>query len=153
MSTLYIPAGSITNTELATNAAIAASKAVHHFAKHYGQDNGADVASKTHLLHAAKTAGVLAAVEVAVSTAPTGGDKKFTVDVQKSTGGGAFATMLSAVVTIDSGKSNFSVTAGTISGASYAAGDILEVIVTASGSTGSQGQGLSVDAYLQEATS
>ncbi len=147
---IYLPAGCLDATHPASATKFNASNVIHHFGKDHRQASGSDVASKTELVHVASYAGTINGFKVGISVAPTGGDKQYTVDLQKSTGGGAFASILSAVVTIDSGKSDRSVTAGTISSPTYAAGDIFQVVVTASGTTGSQGQGVVCEAFFQE---
>ncbi len=147
---IYLPAGCLDASHPASATKFNASNVIHHFGKDHRQASGSDVASKTELIHVASYAGVLNGFKVGIDVSPTGGDKQFTVDLQKSTGGGAFASVLSAVVTIDSGKADRSVTLGTIAAASYAAGDIFRVVVTASGTTGSQGQGVNCEAFFQE---
>jgi hypothetical protein len=146
-----IPAGSLTDDAIASAAAIAATKVVQEITGKAAQNGGADVAAATTPIHAAYKAGTVVGFRVAILTAPTGGDKAFTVDLKKSTGGGAFASILSAVVTIDSSKANNTTYSATISSGSYSAGDILQVVVAASGSTGSQGQGVIAEAILHEA--
>jgi hypothetical protein len=136
---------------VAAAAGIAASKLVHHFPVSLSQAAGSVVASETRVVHIAKAAGTIAYVAVVTDTAPTGGDKAFTVDVKKSTGGGAFASVLSAVVTVNSSSTSKTPQAGTVSVAAYAAGDVLEIVIAASGSTGTQGYGPCVTVYLQEA--
>src|SRR5512146_2002606 len=88
-STLDVPAGTLVDADVASNAAIGAAKIIHQFPIEYHQNSGADVAAATALLHVAKAAGTIVAVKVGPDTAPTGGDKAFTVDVKKSTAGGA----------------------------------------------------------------
>jgi len=151
MASVSLPAAAVRNANIEGNAGIEASKVVHRFPTHYRQDEGADVASKTAPVHIAAAAATVAAVKVLCVTAPTGGDKQYTVDVKKGNQAGAYATILTGVVTINSSKANREVTSGTLSGTpTLAAGDSLQVVVTASGSTGSQGQGLLVEVILHE---
>lgn len=132
------------------NASLSALMAVHQFPVAYWQASGADVASASVPVHICKEAGSLVAVEVMAVTAPTGGNKQFTVDVQRGNQAGAFSSLLSAVVTIDSSKADRQVVAGSISTSALADGDTLRVVVAASGSTGSQGQGLCVVLAVRE---
>lgn len=151
--TMSIPSSSIRNAQVSIDAAIQAEKLEHVKTIRYVQDSGADVVSKTSLLYVCRSVNgaTVRDFAVTVSTAPTGGDKKFTVDLQKSTGGGAFASILSAVADISSSDSNRSTEVPTLSSTALVQGDILQVVVTASGSTGSQAQGamalLSVDEF------
>jgi hypothetical protein len=59
-----------------------------------------------------------------------------TLDLKKSTGGGAFASVLSAPITIDNANVDRVVEAATIAGATLTAGDVLEIVVTATASGG-----------------
>lgn len=150
-ASVNLPAASVRNVNIEGNAGIDASKVVHQFPATYRQDEGADVASKTAPVHIAAAAATVLGVKVLCVTAPTGGDKQFTVDVKKGNQSGAYATILTGVVTINSTKANREVTSGVLSGTpTLAAGDSLQVVVTASGSTGSQGQGLLVEVILRE---
>lgn len=70
-----------------------------------------------------------------------------TVDVQKSTGGGAFATILSATVTCNSSDTDRTAEAATVSSASLVSGDILEVVITVSTPNGT---GLWIEIEVEE---
>lgn len=117
---------------------------VHEFPITYIQNNGADVASATSLLFYADKPGQILVGNVWITTAPTGGDKAFTVDIQKSTGGAAFATILNSTVTVDNTDTNRTTDVMSLAGTSFVAGDAFQVVVATSGTTGSQGQGLLV---------
>lgn len=142
--------GGFADADLRSGANLDPAKMRHRHAVSYGQKNGTDVTTETKMVHIAKAAGTIQTIEVVSATAPTGGDKAFTVDLHKSTGGGAFATVLSAVVTVNSSDTDRVIEAGTLSTATYADGDIFAIVVTTSGSTGSQGQGLCVTVNFDE---
>jgi len=151
--TVNLPADTVDENDLKTTALLPAAKLVTRFPVVCGrQAPGTDVVAKTEHAFTAKFAGIITHVEANTTTAPTGGDKKFTVDVKKSTGGGAFATILSATFDVDNGEADMVATAGTLDAAKddYVAGDLFETIVTVSGSTGSQGQGMSITLWAQE---
>lgn len=150
---LYPPAGSIGNTEIEAGAAIDATKLIHQFPISYAQANGSDVASATQLLHVFRGAATILSVEVVPATAPTGGDKQFTVDFKLGNAGSGFATILSGVITVDSSSVTRTVQTGTLTTTAAADGDTLEVVITASGSTGSQGQGFVTTCFVSEAPS
>lgn len=154
LSQVSLPSNCVRNAQVASDAAIAVGKVVHLLTANAVQASGADVASKTELVYCCRASGgaTIVDIAVAISTAPTGGDKQYTVDVQKSTGGGSFASILSAVETISSADTSRTVSAPTISSASLVQGDILQVVVTASGSTGSQGQGVVTSVRIAEAS-
>lgn len=151
-TTMSFPDASIDDDAVSSSAAIQATKLVHQFPVRYSQASGTDVTTKTELVHRVYGAtATLVAVKVIPDTAPTGGDKAFTVDVKKSTGAAAFATVLSSVVTVNNSSVNRTVQSATISSASAVAGDVYEVVITTSGSTGSQGQGVLVVLEFRQA--
>jgi len=150
--TVTLPALCVDEDNLTTAALLPASKLVTRFPAYAAQADGTDVAAQTDVIHVAKFAGIVTSVEAVCSTAPTGGDKKLTIDVQKATAGGAWATILSATFDIDNAEADRVATAGTLDAAKddYVAGDIFQVVVTISGSTGAHGQGLNVTVFFQE---
>lgn len=151
--TIALPPGSIENEDIALGANIAAEKLRHRHSLHHRQANGADVASATEVLHVARADGELLSIEARVTIAPTGGDKQFTVDVQKADdASGSWASVLSAVLTFDAGTSaDDTLKTAILDGAqTLLDGQALRVVVAASGSTGSQGQGLCVAIHHDE---
>ena len=152
-SDVSLPAGLIDDADVSAGAAIDADKLQHRHAISYSQVDGTDVASATQLLFIARAACTVVSVEVRPTTAPTGGDKQFTVDIQKATdGSGSWSTLLSSVVTMSSADSDDTLEAATLIGSpTLVDGDAIRVVVTASGSTGSQGQGVNVTVNLDEA--
>jgi hypothetical protein len=150
-----MPSGVITNAHVAAGAAIAATKLQHQFPIHLSTAGGTAVTAVTNIVHIARGAGTVVSVEAALATVPTGTgtDKTVTIDVQKSTGGAAFATLLSSTIVLDSGNTDRVAEAGTLAATpTYADGDLIQIVVTVSGSTGTQGTGLIVTAFVQEAT-
>jgi hypothetical protein len=80
----------------------------------------------------------------------TGADRTISVDLQKSTGAGAFATVLTAPI----GFTNVSVlrtaVAAALASASLVDGDVLRVVVTVAGAAGAQATGLLVTLTYSE---
>lgn len=154
VGTVSIPDGTVDNAAFSSAAAdrLATAKQVHRVDLHYDQAPGSDVATATKLLRIARGTGTLLGLEVRPITAPTGGDKAYTVDVQKAANAsGSWASMLSAAVTVNSSSVDNTKQSGTVSGTgAVAAGEALRLVVTASGSTGSQGQGLLVTIWYEE---
>ncbi len=74
-----------------------------------------------------------------------------TIDVHRSTGGGAFATILTAPITFTNTDSLRTYKVVTPNTTALLAGDILRVIITVAHSTGTQAQGLIVVVDWQEA--
>lgn len=132
---------------------LATSKTRHRVMITYQQALGSDVVSQSMKVYTAPYDGTLTRVIVTPDTGPAGGgDKKFTVDVQKVTPGGAYATVLTGVVDIGNGHANNTPEEGGISGSAddYTANDSFKVIIAASGSTGTQAQGLNVTLVFDE---
>lgn len=148
--TVNLPANTVDEDDLKAAALLPAANLVTRFAKSADQKTGTDVASETRLIHVAKYAGLVTSVEAAIDTAITG-DNTVVIDVKRSTGGAAFATILSSTLTINSSTSAKTATAATIDATKddYVAGDVFEVIVTAAG-TGTQAQGLNVTVFFEE---
>ncbi len=142
-TTMKIPDATLTDAGVNGSAKIAASKLVHRPVENYQQAPGSDVVAATVPLFIAHKAGSVIAIEVAGLSIPSG-DKTVTVDLQKSTGGGAFATILTGVVTIDSGETARVAVAGTINTAAFVDGDVFQLVVAVTGSSGTQVQGLVV---------
>lgn len=153
--TVYMPNESITNSNVSTSSShrIAASKLVHRVDLEYNQVNGTDVASETRVLRVCKGAGTFKGVKVRPTTAPTGGDKAFTVDVQTAAdASGSWTSILTAVVTVNSSSANNTLQNGTLNGTPVTIADkAIRIVVAASGSTGSQGQGVAVSIHYEEA--
>lgn len=148
-----LSAGTVDNAAVANGAAIEASKLINRVHAHHAQAGGTDVVTESVIKHIAANAGSVKSVRVRPATAPTGGDKQFTVNVQKAaSGSGTWTSVLDSVITVDSSSVDNTNQDGTlVSDPSYAAGDSLRVVITASGSTGSQGQGVDVQLVMDEA--
>lgn len=135
--------GSITDTHVSGTAAISATKMVHQYAVEvelYGPTT--TVAALTKLFHIAQSAGTIVAFKAFVITPATGADRTVNVDLQKSTGAGAFATVLSATAIFNNGSSARTLASGTVSSPSYIASDLFQVVVTVAGAAGNQALGL-----------
>ncbi len=147
-----VPNGTLLNAHIAASAGLAANKLEHQHVLHYAQDDGSDVVSAIVPIYVVR--GVTATVieiEVDCLDSPTGGDKKFTVDLQKANAGTPTpATILSAVVDYVNGTADCVVLTGTISSADLVVGDILLLVIVVSGSTGTQGQGVAVSVTVRE---
>jgi hypothetical protein len=150
-SSMSIPAGTVTNSDIASVAGIEATKLEHRYAIQYQQADGSDVATATVPVHIVRGAtATIQDVEVVCVDAPEGGDKTFTVDVHYGNASSALATVLSAPISYGTANPDLTVVGGTLATSALTAGDTLVVIVTASGSSGNQGQGLIVNIALSE---
>jgi hypothetical protein len=140
------PSGSITNDSIQGAAGIDASKLEHQHAVRYSQKAGSAVVSETMPVHIAHAGGTIVAVQVVTVVPPTSSDT-VTVSVSAGNASTVYASVLSGAVSLSSSSVARTVYSGTITSAAYAAGDSLEVVVTA---TGSSCQGLCVILTLRE---
>lgn len=152
VGTVDLPNGTVVDADVSSGAKIQASKLINRHHLGYGQKDGIDVVSETKLLYIAHAAGTVQRVRVRPTTAPTGGDKKFTVDIQKaSNASGTWTSLLTAVITVDSSSADDTYQDGSlIASPTLSGGDAVRVVITASGTTGSQGQGFVVSVHLDE---
>ena len=151
---VYLPQGFVTNGNIENNPTnrIEAEKLIHRPDLHYSQAPGTDVVSETKLLRVCRGDGVLTQVAVRPSVVPAGGDKQYTVDVQLAAdGSNSWTSLLTGVVTISSADTGHTRQLGTlVADPAVEDGDTIRIVITASGSTGSQGQGLVVSIGLEE---
>lgn len=143
---LNAPASSITNAAIDSAAGIEATKLEHQYQPVYAQGSGTTAAAATETLYVAYGAGTLIAFR-AGSVVANVGAATCTVDLKKNG-----TTMLSAVITLDSANTARVVEAATLSVTSIAAGDVLEVVVTASAGGGTLATGLFCQAIIREAS-
>ncbi len=151
LDTVTLYKDSITDQHIAPSAKIQASKLVHRHVLVYAVPDGQSVSAITRLLYLAAAAGKLRRVEVRPTQVPTG-DYSYTVDVQRaSDGSGTWSSLLSSVITVDSSASADTKKSGTlVASPDLAAGDALRLVITTSGTSGTQGQGLVVLVELEE---
>jgi hypothetical protein len=100
------------------------------------------ITALTKLLAGILGTGTLRAVEVYTTVQATGGDRTVTIDLQKSTGAGAFATVLTGTIGITNATAIRTAVPGTINTAALVDGDILQMTVAVAGAAGAQAQGL-----------
>lgn len=142
-ATFDIPAGAISNYMIGSSPPIDPEKIIRTQSVDVELFGPATtIAALTKLAHIVRGAtGTLVGFEVAHMVAGTG-DRTVSVDVKKSTGGGAFATVLSSVAQILVASTVRVPIAGVFSNATIVGDDILEFVVTLGGTTGSYPQGL-----------
>lgn len=152
-TTMTVPDATVDDDAVKPAAGIQATKLQHQHAIKYHQADGSDVAAAIVPIHVVRgVSATIVAVEVVCLDAPDGGDKTFTVDLQKcNEGSPSPASVLSAAISYSVGSTHDAeVHDGTISSPTLADGDTLVVEVAVSGSTGTQGQGLVVTVTLRE---
>ena len=126
------------------------ARKVKHERSAFHSQTGAVVAATEYVfaLYAATATikGFRAQITEAVAT---GADRTVTIDLQKSTGGGAFASILGGTIGFTNLSSLRAWSAATVSNTALAgggpsAGDVLKITVAVAGAAGSQAQGLLV---------
>jgi hypothetical protein len=95
--------------------------------------------------------GVVIAMEAAITeTIATGPDRTVTVDLLKSSGGGAFTSILAAPLTFNSTSTLRALASAAFSNPALADGDILKLTVAVAGAAGAQAQGLVCSVTIRE---
>jgi len=145
-SALNMPAGTIADAEVASDADIQYDKMQHVHAVVFNQADGAAAATEDRIVHISRTAETLIGYQYCIDGAAVG-DSTVDIDIQKSTGGGAFATVLSPETQITSATANITAVdgSGDFDGTpTGVAGDLWKVAVAATAGTGTLPQGLCV---------
>lgn len=149
-ATLSVPSGTIGNDDVASDAAISASKLQGEFSLAHAQ-TGNVAAVAADYLRICRGTGQIVAVEAALNEVIPSGDRTAVIDLQKGNAGSAFATVLSAPITLDSTNVLRTPEVGAVSSATTADNDILRIVVTLGGSSGTNPAGLSVTVTYREA--
>lgn len=140
---LSLPAGGITDAMVANFAGIGGDKQQHVYRKTHGQSG--TVASVTIPIHGVfGVTGLLKALKAGLIT-PCAGAATVTIDLKKNG-----SSVLSSPITLNSASAARTLYAATISNTALAAGDFLELVVTATAGGGTVGQGLLVDLLSYE---
>ena len=151
--TLSLPASTVTNTMVSATAAIDASKLLHmvnQTEQLFGPTT--TVTALSYDVYIGKGIGTLTAFRAFITTVASGADRTITVDLHKSTAGGAFATVLSGTIGFTNVSAVRTLVSGTISPTAYVAGDLFRVIVSVAGAAGAQALGLTAALVTYEAT-
>lgn len=143
-TTLGVPSGTVTNAMVNGSADIEAAKLQQQVARLFAQAHGTAAVTARYPTHVARGAGTVNSIRAGVVVACVGAA---TIDIDLRKNG---TTVLSAAIQLDSGDAAYAKVSGTISSASYVAGDVFEVVVTATAGGGTLGQGLFVDAVFRE---
>ena len=131
-------------TPSGTRSPIGAEKVEHQLFARLAQVHGSAATAERRVIHCAHAAGTIESVVAGLVVACIG-DSTITVDVRKNG-----TTILTGTIGLDSTNVAYAEEAGTISANTYAAGDVLEAVVTVSAGTGTLGQGLYVSVVLRE---
>ena len=152
-NTVILPDDTVLDANVNSSAAIAASKLQHqHPISVQIADDAAAVVAGDQLLHVCRTTGEFVDLRAAVVTVATGTDRTVTIDVHKSTGGAAFATILTTTIVLDDDSTALTPVAAVVDAtkSTLAAGDILKLVWTVAGSDAAQALGCIATANIIE---
>lgn len=145
------PTGKMDNSAVPDGANIDQAKLQTRARATYGQAGGADAAAADVIVHRAYKASTVLAATITPDAVPAGGTKTLTIDVKKSTAGGAWSSILSATTTLNTSSVARTPVALSLSGTpTLLAGDALRVSITVGGTGGTGVQGFVVDLVLAE---
>jgi hypothetical protein len=144
------PAGTLADSHVKPYAGIQATKREHQRFGRLAIGTTVSVTTQSQVVHEFKVAGTVEKLKVTPITAPVGGDLKYTVDLQVGNASTGFASILSAPLTVDTSSADRTAQDATPTTKATAAGDLVQIVVTASGSTGTQGLGLCAEAKIRE---
>lgn len=153
--TVSLPSSSVSNTNIVAGSSgnrITADKVVHQQVKSgelYGPTTTIAALTKDGV-HRAYGSGTLVEFAAWIQVAADDASRTVTVDLQKSTSGGAYATVLSSTIGFTNASTVRVALTGTISSTSYVAGDTFRVVVSVAGGSGNQATGLSYALTLTE---
>ncbi len=143
------PDGGVTNAKVADSAGIDQSKLQHQHRPFYTQPNTTATSVTIPIWRVYGATATL--IELAVgSEAIAVGAATVTVDLQKSTGGGAFATVLTGILTLDTANTARVAEIAAITTAGAVAGDLFQLVITATAGGGTLPTGLFVFLTLKE---
>jgi hypothetical protein len=135
------PDDTVTDQKIPDGANIGDEKLLHRVPLKHTQA-GAVVAA-TELLSIAYCSGTVASFKAAIVTPATGADRTVTIDIQKSSGGGAFASILTAPLVLNNAAVALTpVDLSLVASPTILEDDILQLVVTVAGAAGAQAIGL-----------
>lgn len=144
--------GFLGNDAIATGAAVSASKLQHKHAipQELAEQNTTIVAIEKLAYIVKGSNASLLNVRAAVITIATDATRHVYVDLQRSTAGGAFSTVMSSTIDLTSTSVNRTAVNGSLASTALVAGDILKWVITLAGAGGAQAKGLIVNAQFEE---
>lgn len=149
-NTFVPPENSIGDDAVSASDPLGATKVKHQHKILFTQATGAVVVPEERIVHIAQKAATIVSVEAVLALAPDG-SSSFTIDVKKSTGAGAFSSILTSVVTFNSSSVDRTLQAATLSGTpTLVDGDLLQVVIAEVSEDEDIGEGLAVVITLDE---
>ena len=145
--------GTINNSNFgsASSDRLAVGKSVHHLSFVAGTEETTAIGSGDHIVHAARGSGTIAAFSIYVQAIPDS-NNSYAVKLHTCPDGSTTWTDVTTAVTIDDNSTAGAKNAATINTASYNADDRFQIQWVRTGSTGTEGQGITCVLHLEEAT-
>jgi hypothetical protein len=140
-----VPDASFGDAQMSAANPVTAPKLKHQYTPTHGQPHGVAAVTERKVIHVARAAGDVVACEAGVVVAGSGGGMSVTVDLRKNG-----TTVLTAVITLNAASTAYANTDGAISVGPYVAGDVFEIVITATAGGGTLPQGVFVDAVFRE---
>lgn len=141
--------GTLGDSAIASNAGIQATKLQHRY--HFFHSQSGTVAAATQYFRILQATGESLSIEAAVTEAvATGADRTVTIDLKRSTGGGAFASILTSTIVFNNVSTLRAISTGAINTSTLSDGDMLQLTVAVAGAAGAQAQGLLVSVTIRE---
>ena len=129
-------AGTVTDTSVAAAAGIGATKLQHSHEQGYAQESATNAATESRVVFKASGAGTVNAFVAGAVVLLTGNDT-CTIDLKKNG-----TTVLSAPIALSSSDTSRVAKTGTVTSAAFVAGDVFEVVITATHNTGTLPKGV-----------
>lgn len=140
-----LPAASVGDSQFSASDPLTAAKQEHQHERTLAQVHGSASVSERRVLHVARGAGTITSFRAGLIVANVGA-ATVTVDLRKNG-----TTVLSSVITLNSSTATYAKVDGTISSASFVAGDVFEVVITSTAGGGTLGQGVFAQGIFREA--
>ena len=145
--TMSIPSGTVDNDDVASDAALAATKLIQRHSKTYAEDVDVTATAKDVPMHVVRGAtGTVVAFE-AGSAVLCDENATITVDLKKN---GSTNSLLSAAIVLDNDNTAYTVEAGTIATAGLVDGDVVRAVIAVAAGTGTVGLGVFTNVLLDE---
>lgn len=145
--TLTLPSGIVTNANLVAYANLDISKLRHRVDETLSQGSATTAAAQSNPIYVAKAAGTITGLEVGAVVANIGA-AACTVDLKKN---GTSVLTGGTPVSLTNATAAYATVAASITTAAYAAGDVFELIITATAGGGTLAKGLFVKFEADEA--
>lgn len=146
---LSLADGAVTDNKVAAGAGISTGKLQHRFRKQHAQPE-TTATTETKKIYTAIATGSVVDVSGYAETVASGA-ATVTIDLQKSTAGGSWTSVLTSPITLNSSSTAKVSTAGAISSAAYVAGDQFRLVFTATAAGGTIPTGAFGQATFDEA--